>query len=130
MRILCKICETSRYIKKCPLMLYVTSFHKEQIQFGLFHLKSIHPLWKILENCTTGGVNFQIHIIAFFMMKMITEKSNVIFKLVSNEIFLKYLEGVAHITCKERLEFLDRINIHFGQTLSTIWSEWSKFRKI
>ena len=33
-------------------------------RIGLLHLKSIHPLWKILEKCTTGGsVNFQMHIL-------------------------------------------------------------------
>ena len=26
------------------------------IQNGLLHLKVIHPLWKILEKCTTWGV--------------------------------------------------------------------------
>ena len=48
----------------------------------LLHLKSIHPLWKILEKCATGGsINLQMHLPLYdFQIGFITEGVNILFR--------------------------------------------------
>ena len=49
---------------------------------GLLHLKSIHPLWKILERCTKWrvGIFNCIHPLRDFYIRFITEGVNIVFR--------------------------------------------------
>ena len=49
---------------------------------GLLHLKFIHPLWKILGKCVTGGewIFKCTYLVCEFLIRFITEGVNVLFR--------------------------------------------------
>ena len=49
---------------------------------GLLHLKSIHPLWKILKKCAKWGVGIFncTHHLRDFYIRLITEGVNIVFR--------------------------------------------------